>query len=207
MSTQKLYDEWSVTYDDVVNKTRDLEKFASESVLSSVPFTSVIEIGSGTGKNTAWLAERATRVMSVDLSEEMQAVAKQKLKGANVYFRLGDIRKTWEFVDSKADLITCSLVLEHIEALPFVFREANSALNNGGHFYICELHPFKQYAGSKARFESDGGVQILECFQHHVTDYVSAATQNGFAITRIDEWFDDDNRSQIPRLISFLFTK
>jgi ubiquinone/menaquinone biosynthesis C-methylase UbiE len=79
MSTQKLYDQWSATYDSVDNKTRDLEKIACEDVLSEIAFTNVLELGAGTGKNTSWLAERAARVMSVDFSEEMQAVARAKV--------------------------------------------------------------------------------------------------------------------------------
>ena len=207
MSTQSLYDQWSATYDEVENKTRDLEKTACESVLSDIAFESVIELGSGTGKNTTWLAERATSVVSVDLSEEMQAVARQKIVAANVEFRLADIRKTWGFVEPKVDLLTSSLILEHIGDLGFVFQQAHIALSNGGHFYVCELHPFKQYVGGKARFDADGEQLVLECFQHHVTDYTSAAMQSGFTVAKIDEWFDDDDRSQMPRLISFLFRK
>jgi len=47
---------------------------------------------------------------------------------------------------------------------------------------------------------------VTECFQHHVTDYTKAATTNGFAISRIDEWFDDNDRTTTPRLISFVFS-
>ncbi|HEV8590901.1 MAG TPA: hypothetical protein VGQ55_02280, partial [Pyrinomonadaceae bacterium] len=80
-------------------------------------------------------------------------------------------------------------------------------LGSGGHFYICELHPVKQYAGNKARFETDDGVRVLDCFVHNVTDYTNAAVANGFSISRIEEWFDDGDRTQIPRLISFLFKR
>lgn len=205
MSTQRLYDQWSATYDDVVNPTRDLEKRACQRELSDVQFETVLELGSGTGKNSAWLAERATKVISVDLSEEMQAVAKAKVKAANVEFRQRDVRQPWRF-SMPVDLITCSLILEHVEDLDHIFREAAKILNPGGHFYICELHPFKQYAGSKARFEADDGLKVLECFQHHITDYTNTALSNGFTIAKIHEWFDDDDHTQIPRLISFLFT-
>ena len=207
MSTQELYDQWSATYDDVANKTRDLEKYACEQVLLGFSFENVVELGSGTGKNTGWLAKRATRVVSVDLSEEMQTVARAKVKAANVEFRQGDIRTEWKFGDFKVDLITCSLILEHVEDLFFVFRQANNVLSARGHFYVCELHPFKQYAGSKARFETGEGVRVLECFKHHVTDFMKAATDGGFTIEKIDEWFDDGDRTAIPRLISFLFRK
>jgi ubiquinone/menaquinone biosynthesis C-methylase UbiE len=207
MSTQRLYDQWSATYDEVENKTRDLEKYACEQVLSPISFDTVIELGSGTGKNTVWLAKRAGSVISVDLSEEMQSVARQKIKNPNVEFRQGDIRQEWKFVDSMAGLVTCSLILEHVEDLHFVFQQASKALASGGYFYVCELHPFKQYAGSKARFETDEGIQILDCFRHHASDYTSAAMDGSFAIAKIDEWFDDNDRNEIPRLISFLFRR
>ena len=204
-----MYDQWSATYDQVENKTRDLEKQACEEVLDRVRFKTVIEIGCGTGKNTSWLASRASRVISVDLSAEMQAVAMEKVQADNVGFVQGDVRGPWTFVDESetADLITCSLILEHVEDLEHVFREAFAHLSPGGRFYVCELHPFKQYTGSKARFEAGGATNVLDCYLHHVTDYTNAATASGFTIERIDEWFDDGDRTQNPRLISFLFRR
>lgn len=205
--TRELYDEWAATYDEVVNPTRDLEKKACEAVLGELFFEAVIELGGGTGKNTAWLAQRAGRLISVDFSPEMQAAARRKVINPNVEFRIGDVRGEWEFAEP-ADLITCSLILEHVEDLEHVFEQAAKTLNSNGRFYICELHPFKQYTGSKARYETANGLKVLECFRHHVTDYTNAATSNGLAIERMDEWFDSDEReAEMPRLISFLFTK
>lgn len=205
MSVQILYDRWSATYDTVENKTRDLEKQACRTVLGELRFKRVLELGAGTGKNTGWLAEHAERVLSVDFSEEMQALAKEKVTASNVEFWLGDVREAWPFAGFAPDLITCSLILEHVEDLDFIFRQAVSTLVPSGYFYLCELHPFKQYEGSKARFETDEGIQVTECFQHHVTDYTNAATVNGFEIARMDEWFDDNDRAATPRLISFVF--
>lgn len=169
-------------------------------------FEKAIELGGGTGKNTAWLAERAKRLISVDLSPEMQSAAQRKVSAPNVDFRIGDIRNEWDFSEA-CDLITCSLILEHVEDLGHVFEQAAKTLEPGGRLYICELHPFKQYSGSKARFETGTGLKMLECFQHHVTDYTDAATSNGFGIERIDEWFDGGDRNAIPRLISLVFLR
>ena len=207
MSTAKLYDAWSSTYDIVVNKTRDLEKIACQRILSSISFENVLELGSGTGKNTEWLAAIARHVTAVDLSAEMQAVAKQKITNSNVDFRLADIAEPWNFGDLKADLITCSLILEHVAELDHIFGEASRHLNSSSHFYICELHPFRQYAGSKARFEDGDKLRVLECYTHHISDFTGAAQKNGFSIVRLDEWFDDDDHTTTPRLVSFLFRK
>lgn len=208
MDTRTLYNQWSATYDDVENKTRDLEKEAGQQILCSLPpFENVLELGCGTGKNTAWLSQKATRLLAVDLSEEMMTKAKEKVIAPHVVFQQADITKPWKFVQEKVDLITCSLILEHIEDLPFIFEQASGVLQSGGRFYICELHPYKQYSGSKARFETGEGLQVLQCFVHHASDYFEAAATNGFSCDKLDEWFDGNDRNKPPRLISFLFRK
>jgi SAM-dependent methyltransferase len=135
----------------------------------------------------------------------MMQDAKEKIKDAKVEFRQADITKPWNF--GKADLITCSLVLEHIEDLLFIFQQAAHTLNEGGLFYICELHPYKQLQGSRAKFEKDGNILHLEYFIHHISDYFNAALQNVFACDNLQEWFDTEDRSQTPRLVSFIFRR
>jgi ubiquinone/menaquinone biosynthesis C-methylase UbiE len=207
MNTQNLYNQWSATYDDVENKTRDLEKLAGQEILSTVHYRHVLELGCGTGKNTMWLSQKAERHLAVDLSEEMMAKAREKIQSAHVSFAHADITKTWDFVSGQPDLITCSLILEHIENLRFIFSEASRIIKDNGYFYICELHPYKQYTGSKARFETAEGLQVLECFVHHVSDYFDAAKSNGFTCLELKEWFDENDRNNPPRLVSFLFQK
>jgi predicted TPR repeat methyltransferase len=207
MDTRALYNQWSSTYDDVENKTRDLEQLAGQEVLSAIEFENVLELGCGTGKNTVWLSKKAKHYQAVDLSEEMMAKAKEKIGADPIHFQQADITKPWNFVLDKPDLITCSLILEHINDLAFIFQQAADVIQEGGYFYICELHPFKQYAGSKARFETAEGLQVLECFVHHVSDYFEAAVQNNFTCIQLKEWFDEDDRNTPPRLILFLFRK
>ena len=207
MSTRHLYNQWSATYDSVENKTRDLEKAAGQQVLSSIAFDTVLELGCGTGKNTEWLSQKAGYLQAVDLSEEMMAKAREKVTGRHVHFQQADITRPWEFVTKAPALVTCSLILEHIRDLHFIFQQATQVLQPGGHFYICELHPYKQYSGSKARFESAEGLQVLECFVHHASDYYDAAIKAGFSCVGLNEWFDEGDRDNPPRLISFLFRK
>ncbi|MEO6327969.1 MAG: class I SAM-dependent methyltransferase [Ginsengibacter sp.] len=204
METQDAYNNWAKTYDSVVNKTRDLEANAIRAVLDNAAFNSVLEIGCGTGKNTVWLSAKSTYLIAVDFSEEMLQIAKQKISSGNIEFQQFDITKKWAF--EKVDLITCSLVLEHIKDISFIFQQAASTLKTSGKFYVCELHPYKQLQGSSAKFEKDGGILELQYFVHHISDYFGAAKQYGFTCDDLFEWFDDD-RSQPPRLISFLFKK
>lgn len=202
---RKLYDEWSATYDEVENPTRDLEAKACRELLGAIGLGRVLELGCGTGKNTAWLAENADRVTAVDLSPEMQAAARSRVTAGNVDFKIADLAGDWGLGEERFETVTASLVLEHIEDLNKIFENAAASLTAGGRFYICELHPFKQYAGSKARFETESGTKVLDCFVHNVSDYLDAARNNGFELERLDEWFDGGDRNSVPRLISFLF--
>ncbi len=174
-----------------------------EKFLSSKP--SLLEIGCGTGKNTEWLLTKAKHLVAADFSAEMLAKAKEKVTAKNVEFRQFDLRGDWKFSDNQFDLITCSLALEHIEDIDFVFGQAHKVLRTGGLFYIGELHPFKQYQGSKARFDTGEGVFELECFVHHISEFFAAAKNNNFELVDLKEWFDDDDKTTVPRLLTMIF--
>lgn len=207
MDTQKAYNVWSAQYDTNNNKTRDLEAIALRNVLSSISFKSCLEIGCGTGKNTEWFLTKAKLITAVDLSEEMLARAKGKINSDKVQFVQADILKPWTFTNEQYDLVTFSLVLEHIEHLDHIFKEVAKVLLSGGYVYLGELHPFKQYSGTKARFETDEGVQVLQCYNHNISDFILASKNNGLHIVDINEYFDDDDKTSIPRILTMLLMK
>lgn len=207
MNTQQAYDIWSEIYDTNINKTRDIEALAFREMLPEGIFDRCLELGCGTGKNTEWLMTKARTIISVDLSEAMLSKAKAKIASDNVNFVQADITHDWDFAPGEVDLITFSLVLEHIEDLDSIFSKAINKLKFGGCIYIGELHPFKQYSGTKARFESENGTQVVPCFNHHVSDFISAATNNGLNIFRLEEYFDNSDRSAIPRILTLLLRK
>lgn len=208
MNTQQAYDSWSEQYDTNENKTRDLEALSLREHINGQTFEHCLEIGCGTGKNTEWLVTQSKKVLAVDLSEEMLSKAKQKINDSNVTFIQADITHDWSFTnDNQFDLATFSLVLEHIEDLEAIFAQLNKVIQPNGIVYIGELHPFKQYNGSKARFETSEGVQVVTCFNHHITDFVEAAKNNDFELIKINEYFDDNNRNNIPRILTLVFKK
>lgn len=206
MNVKEAYNNWAAQYDTNLNKTRDLEARSLRGMLADMTFDSCLEIGCGTGKNTVWLIEKAKQVTAVDLSEEMLAKAREKINSPKVNFIQADITKPWHFINSSYDLVTFSLVLEHIENLDAVFEKTAAALRSGGHLYIGELHPFKQYTGSKARFETEQGVQVVTCYNHHVSEFVQSARHHGLMIEDIKEFFDED-QTEIPRLLSLIMKK
>lgn len=207
MNTKQAYNIWAAEYDTKDNKTRDIEALALKLSLASIPFNKVLEIGCGTGKNTEWLIEKAALITAVDFSEQMLARAKDKINSNRVQFKQADITSRWNFRDGLYDLVTFSLVLEHIDNLDYVFNEVSKSLNPDGYVYIGELHPFKQYSGIKARFETEEGRQVIDSFNHNVSDFIQAGKKHGLNLVYLDEYFDDNDRSQIPRILTILLKK
>jgi malonyl-CoA O-methyltransferase len=207
MSVRKAYSAWSATYDLDRNLTRDLDQIVTRQMLESIRCNSILEIGSGTGKNTALLARIGERVLAIDFSREMVEKAKVKIQADNVTFSVADVTREWPCADESADLIVCNLVLEHIADLSFVFSEACRCLVNGGNFFISELHPFRQYQGIKANFQRDGETTEIQAFVHHISDFTGAAERNGLALDNFHEWWHREDQGKPPRLVSFIFKK
>ncbi len=207
MDIKEAYNVWSRKYDSNDNKTRDLDKKVTQRVLSKYNFNKVLEMGCGTGKNTLWFSKNSKKVHAVDFSTKMLQKAKEKIKEDNVKFTEADITKNWNIPTNSIDLVSFNLILEHIDNLDFVFNQTYNVLNEKGLLFISELHPIKQYLGSKARFETQNGVQELTVFTHHISDYILSAEKNGFQLLVLNEWFDEENTINVPRLISFVFQK
>ncbi len=205
MDNRKAYDQWSGDYDTMLNKTRDLEAIALRQTIAGIPMGRVLELGCGTGKNTEWLVTQAERLTGIDFSDAMLEKARSKITSDTVEWLGADIREEWPVPAQAFDLVTCSLVLEHIADIDFIFKEARRVLSPKGVFYIGELHPFKQYQGSRARFETETCTIELECFVHHVSDFFNSAIKHHFQCLRLEEWFDEASQIKPPRLISFLF--
>ena len=187
--------------------TRDLDAKILRETLAGQHFDSILETGCGTGKNTEFLVQIADQVHALDFSEGMVEKAKEKVKSKNVRFEMADLTKRWPCEDSAYDLISCNLVLEHIADLSHIFAESARTLRPGGKFFINELHPFKQYGGTKARFEQAGQTVEVEAFVHHISEFLNAAKSNGLKLLELNECWHAEDEGKPPRLISLLFEK
>ncbi|HYE73343.1 MAG TPA: class I SAM-dependent methyltransferase [Blastocatellia bacterium] len=207
MSIQQAYTQWSETYDSDRNRTRDLDQEVTHQTLANIQCQSILELGCGTGKNTVFLAEIGERVLALDFSEGMLSKAKEKVTSNNVTFEVADLTKPWPSKDHSVELISCNLVLEHIADLDFIFSEAARSLVSGGHFFISELHPFRQYQGTLANFQRGEEKTEIPAFVHHVSDFVRASHASGFTLELLNEWWHAEDENKPPRLITFLFKK
>lgn len=207
MNIQDAYTHWSTTYDEDRNRTRDLDQQVTHATLGNQHFAAIVEIGCGTGKNTALLAQLGGSVRALDFSAGMLARAREKVQAANVVFTEADLTQPWPVENDSADLVVCNLVLEHIEDLRSIFDQAARVLAPDGRFFVCELHPFRQYGGTVANFQRTEGAVLIDAYVHHISDFLAAATENGFALESLKEWWHEEDTGKPPRLVSFVFAR
>jgi ubiquinone/menaquinone biosynthesis C-methylase UbiE len=207
MDIQHAYNQWSSSYDQDRNLTRDLDRDITRQLLMDKQFDRVLELGCGTGKNTAFLVKIAKHVQALDFSEGMIELARQKIGSENVAFNVADLNQAWPCNDAVYELIICNLVLEHIENLSFIFEQAARCMSKGGRFYISELHPFRQYQGGKARYQLNSDTVEISAYVHHVSEYLAPANQHGMVLSALNEYWHADDAGKPPRLLTLMFVK
>lgn len=208
----QAYDRWAASYDADKNATRDLDALVVRRLGAGLALDDkdVLELGSGTGKNTTYLAERARRVVAMDFSEGMIARAHERIATPNVEFIKHDVRDLWPVAAASIDMVVANLILEHVHDLAPVFFEAARVLRPRGQFFFCELHPYRQLLGGQATFTdpNTGETVQVTAHVHTVSEYVMAGIEAGFQLRALGEWTEDDAAPDTPpRLMSCLFER
>jgi len=86
-----------------------------------------------------------------------------------------------------------------------VFAQAARVLRPGGRLFVSELHPYRQLAGSQARYTDPATREVVRvpAYLHQVSEFVNAAIGAGLTLAHLGEWRDDaGERSAAPRLLT-----
>jgi cytosine/adenosine deaminase-related metal-dependent hydrolase/SAM-dependent methyltransferase len=130
----------SCAYDAEPNPMLLLEQRFLEQLLPPVKGLDVVDVGCGTGRWLARLAEKEPRsLLGVDFSAEMLLQAKRKLRGEAklVLADCGNI----PFSRFSADLILASFVTSYLEDLDAFAQQARRLLRADGSIFLTDLHP------------------------------------------------------------------
>lgn len=195
------YNYWAVTYESDTNPTRDLDA----ALVREIDWSGldVVEIGCGTGKNSAWIAPRCRSLTGLDLSPAMLEHARRTVPGA--HFVEADLTQPWPLAEASADAVIADLVLEHIGDLRHFYAESYRVLRQGGHLRIAELHPYRQLLGGRAHFLRDGERIDVPAFVHSVAEFANGGIIAGFALSSLDE--ASGPADETPRLLILSFRK
>jgi ubiquinone/menaquinone biosynthesis C-methylase UbiE len=102
-------------------------------LLKHVPLhcTEALEIGCGTGGFARLLAQRAERVVALDLAPQMIRIARDRARQlANIEFQVADAA-TWQFPDERFDCIVSIATLHHLPLGEMLSKIKRSLTANG----------------------------------------------------------------------------
>ena len=101
-------------------------------LLGDVRGKTVLDFGCGTGENIVPLAERGARVIGMDISPDLIALARKRLNDANLEARL-EVGSAYDtgLPDESVDVIFCIALIHHLD-IPRVVEEMARILVKGG---------------------------------------------------------------------------
>jgi SAM-dependent methyltransferase len=117
------YRAWAEAYDQPGNQLIDLEQPIVWEILDPLPCGTALDAACGTGRHAEHLAALGHKVIGVDISPEMLAIARAKIPGAE--FREGDLHQL-PVPDQHADVVVCALALTHVPELAPVLARVRS---------------------------------------------------------------------------------
>jgi SAM-dependent methyltransferase len=177
--------------------------------------TTLLDIGSGTGRWTKQFAQHMDLVLGIDCTREMVRIAKKTNPAPNVKYAHGN------FLNSKlngCDIVTALASLHYFksrEELNQVYEQIRETLNPNGHFIFYAPHPVSQYAGGTKiwRTEFAPGVSYEENFpfssyiamedgttrrgsgyHHQLAEFTTDLLKHGFKILDMKEFFARDDK-------------
>jgi ubiquinone/menaquinone biosynthesis C-methylase UbiE len=184
VSVQEGYALWAASYDQEKNGLIFIEERHADRLLAQLPFSRVLDVGSGTGRHALKLARRGASVTAIDQSPEMLAVARQaaQREGLPIDFRLTSLADDLPFEAQQFDLLICALMLSHLPDLAHPLQEFARVLQDGGYLLISDFHPVHTLYGWSTAFRRAGVKYRLPTMGHSRDDYLETITASGLTI-------------------------
>lgn len=188
------YSGWADTYEGTVRDAMDVALLARVTGVEWSAAAAVCDLGCGTGRTGAWLHARgAGPIDGVDLTPAMLERAAAR---AGVYRGLheADVRATG-LAGGTYDLLTTSLVDEHLPELTPLYGEAARLAAPGAAYVLVGIHPFFLIsAGMPTHYDAaDGEPLAIETHLHLLSDHVAAAGTAGWTLAELHEAVIDDD--------------
>ncbi len=136
-SIQSDFDRIALLADETWNHNAHYHSF----LINQIPVRcrQILEIGCGTGEFSRLLAERAEKVLAIDLSPQMIRFAKERSKLCpNIDFIEGDVM-TYELPDNQFHCIATLTTLHHLP-MTDILKKIKKALKPGGTFVCLDLY-------------------------------------------------------------------
>ena len=178
------YAAWAAIYDVMPNGLIEAEQPVVHAALAAVPPGDALDAACGTGRHAAALVAMGHRTVGVDQSEEMLAVAREKVPGAE--FRTSDLAAL-PFEDASFDVAVSSLAITHLSDPAPAIAELARVVRPGGTVVISDAHPTFVTILGQGLFPVDGGFAFVRNHCHPVGRYLAAFAAAGLAVSACEE--------------------
>ena len=201
------------------------ERPTTLALLPAVNDIDVLDAGCGHGWYADWLARHGARVVAVDRSAAMVALAQQRL-GDRARVIQGDVSDLRDILADKTfDLVLSSLVLHYLADLSTVFVECARLLRPGGTLVFSTHHPVHEqvsrlldpgYLRAELIEEEWGWLgEKMRYYRRPLRDLTDPLADAGFVIERICEPTpgeelkrkDPKGYDRLCRLPAFIFVR
>ena len=187
VSLQEGYAIWATSYDSEKNALIAVEEHYVDSLLATLPVTTALDVGTGTGRYALKLARRGVTVTAIDQSPEMLTKAQDaaRAEGLTIDFQLASLENDLPFAASQFDFLICTLMLCHVPNLVHAIREFYRVLQSGSHLLITAFHPEAIERGWRTMFRRPEAAYFLPNMLHTRADYLETLAATGFTVLKV----------------------
>ena len=187
VDTIEGYAIWAATYNKGRNPLIEAEEAPVAKLIEGLPISSVLDVGTGTGRYALKLARHGAAVTAIDQSPEMLDLARQAAhaEGLNIDFRLASLDDDPPFDAGQFDFLVCALMLSHIPNLTSALQKFHHLLQATGYLLLTVYHPDIINHGWRTVFERPGITYGLPNVSRARAEYVETLAATGFTILHV----------------------
>jgi SAM-dependent methyltransferase len=175
ISVEEGYAIWAASYDSEDNALFGPDQAVVRPLLDALPIGRVVDVACGTGRHTAYLAERGHDVVGFDLSWQMLARGSGPRGQADL--------RALPLRDDSVDSAVCALALTHLPDLEPALGELARVTQPGGTIITSDIHFLSLYLGGVA--QADG--RRMPATRYLASDYIRAARRSGLDVVDCHE--------------------
>lgn len=209
----KLYSKYAKKYDNAVQNNiynAHFERPSLLSMLDSVSGLNVLDLGCGSGIYAEYLINQGAKVTSIDVSEEMINIVKERL-GNKVKTYIQDLSIGLPKEHSGTfDIVISPLMIHYIEDLTQLFSDINRVLKKDGYFIFSTHHPFMDFQSTNTgnyfdrellieKWDTIGKPIKVSFYRRSLTEIFDFISHSGLVVTRLSEGMPSDEMKVISQ--------
>ena len=194
MGVREAYALWAPQYACQANPLLSLQERTLEPLLPPLRGRVLVDVACGTGRWLKRLSARGPRLsIGLDVSAPMLERGQRELSrpGALICADACEV----PLQDRCADVVLCSLALDHVANLASFIYEVSRILKDGGSLILSDFHPDAHARGWKRTFKSEHGTIELPVYPRPLSILHDAFRHAGLALDVCHEpCFDEADR-------------